>query len=170
MLKTGQELENKEEILLRKEYPDLVNHSSIFRQILLPLEMFLLGITLSKQQPYSTREYYTTTMFSIMASKNKIEVIGPMDKNGKNISTKALREVETSMRKQKKSFPSYLKIQHTLERLEHWGIITKRKEYKKSKKLVAFYWVINPKFTILFEDKFKDILHLCLSYCPSEIE
>lgn len=55
-------------------------------------------------------------------------------------------------------FPSFAKIHQTLETLESWNFLSRRNETIKSKS--TFLWILNPQFSLKFQNKFNEIQKL----------
>ena len=68
--------------------------------------------------------------------------------------TADINGIEKILKKAGVKFPSYRNIQHTLEKLEQFGILKRR--YVENKN-ADFYWILNPKFSLLLQDQFKEI-------------
>lgn len=117
--------------------------NKVFSKFGLTSKEVAIGILLDNMKPLVTKKGDTIT-----------PVTPFIDKSG----TEKIRIKEIVLRKLKIYFPSYPKILQTLETLEQWNFITRRSESIKKK--ASFYWILNPRFSLEFQDKFKDILNL----------
>lgn len=79
-------------------------------------------------------------------------------KYSRKSETERIRIKEIVFRQLNIYFPSYPKILQTLETLEKYNFVTRRSESIKKK--ANFYWILNPQFSLGFQDKFLDIMKL----------
>lgn len=143
---------------INQQLPNLELAPEIIESILLPLELFSLKTILFQNRPVTTYEIHnriTTVIYdNHRAEFGKPEyhfirtgepAPKPMEANDMRIELKA----------HKIKYPSYEKINSTLETLENWGILTRRYEGKGNAK---YFWILQPGFNIEMRKKIMEYL------------
>lgn len=151
-----------EELRYTSQYPFFKENIDLLKQVLLPVELKCIQVAIKESHPQTTRQFYTSilmeTFSKVTASHHpklsKIPEYKTLVHKGRSFTIRT-RLIENVLRHREIGikFPSYSKVNNILKRLKSWGFLMTRKEDKT-------YWLLHPRFSIEFKDKFKDIIKL----------
>lgn len=172
--------QEKQIITIENNYVKIIKDVSLMKNLLTPLELYLLKDFIIYESPQTIRDIQLKTLRLIfnavyyrsprLEQKDAISLlkkegygIGNLENKHddiKNIleTTNLHDEVKKKtslLRKHKIKTPSYDLIQSILEDFVKTGILKKRARDRNS-----VYYLLNPEFVIMFKSKFKEILNL----------
>jgi len=151
-----------EKLKIEIDYPSLSQGDiTIFKLILLPLELWCLILAFKHKEPVPSSHFYNAQLIQLFLFYKDFKKTHPKlyancklngIYNGK-FPSKDLREMEEVLRHKNKKFHSYRTIEKTLEELKDWGCLMKRTESNKKAKC---YWFVNPYFFLKYAKQFKE--------------
>lgn len=174
-------IEHEKSLRIEKKYPAILEDISLLKNILTPLELYLLKQFIINESPQTIRDIQVSTLRLIynavfmksIKSENDSLLLLLLKKEGYGIgnlesdheSIKKVIDAKTlhdevkkkteALRKYKIKTPSYDLIQSILNDFLNTGIVKKRARDENSE-----FYLLNPEFIIIFKSKFNQILKL----------